>query len=297
MDLLTNCFVSLRRSDSRRLSSAVDILPPELVYTFAAMANIDKHPAGSFCWIELHTTDQPAAKSFYDALFGWEANDMPMGPNDFYTIFKLQNRDAAAGCTLRPEERAQGVPAHWMIYITVEKADAAAVKAQQLGGTILAPAFDVMDAGRMAVIQDPTGALFCVWQPNKSNGIGIAGTSGTLCWADLSTPDPKRASDFYSGLFGWQIAADPKDPSGYLHIKNGEHFIGGVPPASHRPPGVPPHWLAYFQADDVDTYASKARSMGATIRLAPMTMEGVGRMSVISDPQGATFAIFKSARG
>ncbi|MGO9574627.1 MAG: VOC family protein [Terriglobales bacterium] len=260
------------------------------------MANIDQQPAGSFCWIELHTTDQNAAKTFYGSLFGWEAHDSPMGPNDFYTEFKLQGREAAAACTLRAEELSQGVPPHWMIYITVESADAAAAKAQQLGGKVFAPAFDFMDAGRMAVIQDPTGAVFCVWQPKKNTGIRIANVHGTLCWADLSTPDAKRASDFYSGLFGWQVAADPKDPSGYLHIKNGEHFIGGIPPAAYRPPGVPPHWMAYFQVDDVDATATKAKEMGAKLRLAPMTMEGVGRFSVIADPQGATFAIFKSAR-
>jgi predicted enzyme related to lactoylglutathione lyase len=260
------------------------------------MTDIDKHPAGSFCWIELHTSDQPAAKNFYGSLFGWEPQDMPMGPNDFYTIFTLQGRDAAAGCTLRPEELARKVPPHWMIYIAVDNADAAVAKAQQLGGTILAPAFDVMDAGRMAVIQDPTGAVFCPWQTNKNAGIRVAAVHGTLCWADLSTPDVKRASDFYSAFFGWQIAADPKDSSGYLHIKNGEHFIGGVPPSKYRQPGVPPHWMAYFLVDDVDASASKAKGMGANFYVPPMTVEGVGRMSVIADPQGAGFAIFKPGR-
>ena len=260
------------------------------------MANIDKHPAGSFCWIELHSSDQNAAKSFYNSLFGWEAQDMPMGPAGVYTIFKLQGRDAAAGCSLRPDELSQGIPSHWLIYITVDNTDAAVTKAQQLGGKILAPSFDVMDAGRMAVVQDPTGAIFCPWQPNNSNGIGIAQVHGTLCWADLSTPDPKRASDFYSGLLGWQMFSDPKDPSGYLHITNGEHHIGGIPPAAHRQPGVPPHWLAYFQVDDVDATANKAKELGAKLYLAPMSMAGVGRMSVIADPQGAAFAIFKSAR-
>ena len=260
------------------------------------MANIDKHPAGSFCWIELHTTDQAAAKSFYNSLFGWEAHDNPMGDAGVYTMFRLQGRDAAAGCSLRPDERSHGVPSYWMLYITVDSTDAVVNKAKQLGGKILAPAFDVMDAGRMAVVQDPTGAIFCPWQPNKNNGIQIAHVHGTLCWADLSTPDAKRAHTFYSGLLGWQLTADPKDPSGYLHIKNGEHFIGGVPPAAHRQPGVPPHWLAYFQVDDVDATASKAKQMGANLYLPPKTMEGVGRFSVIADPQGAVFAIFKSAR-
>ncbi len=260
------------------------------------MTNIDKHPAGSFCWIELKTSDQNAAKSFYGSLFGWTPQDMPMGPNDFYTIFKLAGRDAAAGCTLRPEESSQGVPPHWMIYIAVDNADAAVTKAQQLGGKILAPAFDVMDAGRMAVIQDPTGAVFCPWQASRNAGIGIAGVHGSLCWADLSTPDAKRASDFYSGLFGWQICADPKDPSGYLHIKNGEHFIGGIPPSAYRPAGVPTHWMAYFQVDDVDASAAKAKDLGGKLCLSPMMIEGAGRISVIGDPQGAMFAIFKSAR-
>jgi len=261
------------------------------------MTNIDKHSAGSFCWIELNTNDQSAATTFYSALFGWQIQDMPMGPNDYYTLFQLEGRDAAAGCTLRPEQRAQGVPPHWLLYIAVDKADDAVAKAQKLGGTILAPAFDVMEAGRMGVIQDPTGAVFCVWQAKGNTGIGIAQVNGTLCWADLSTPDAKLACDFYTGLFGWQIAADPKDHSGYLHIKNGEHFIGGVPPAAHRQPGVPPHWMAYFQVDDVDATAAKAKELGANLYLPPTTMEGVGRMSVIADPQGAVFAIFKSARG
>lgn len=260
------------------------------------MALIDKHPAGSFCWIELATTDQKAAKSFYSALFGWDPQDSPMGPDEFYTMFKLEGRDAAAGYTMRPEQRAQGVPPHWMPYIAVDNADQAVNKVKQLGGTVVAPAFDVMEFGRMAVIQDPTGAHFCVWQARKNTGLGIAHVAGTLCWADLSTPDAKRAADFYSGLFGWQIMAGENDKSGYLHIKNGEHFIGGIPPAAHRQPGVPPHWLAYFWVDDVDASAAKAKQLGANLYLAPMTVEGVGRMAVIADPQGAVFAIFKSER-
>ncbi|MFY9559280.1 MAG: VOC family protein [Terriglobales bacterium] len=260
------------------------------------MAHIDKHPAGSFCWIELATTDQKAAKNFYSSLFGWSPQDSPMGPDEFYTMFKLEGRDAAAGYTMRPDQRAQGVPPHWMPYIAVDNADQAVDKVKQLGGTVLAPAFDVMEFGRMAVIQDPTGAYFCVWQARKNTGLGIAHVAGTLCWADLSTPDPKRAADFYSRLFGWQIMAGEKDKSGYLHVKNGEHFIGGIPPTAHRPPGVPPHWLAYFWVDDVDASSGKAEQMGANLCVAPMTIENVGRMAVIADPQGAVFAIFNAPR-
>lgn len=257
------------------------------------MANIDKHPAGSFCWIELATSDQNAAKTFYTSLFGWAVNDSPMGPGDFYSIFKLNGRDAAAGYTLRKDQREQGVPPNWSLYIAVDNADQAAAKAGQAGGKVLAPAFDVMDVGRMAVVQDPTGAAFCVWQAKKNTGIGIAGEPGTLCWADLSTPDPGRAAKFYSALFGWKVEKGEKDPSGYLHIKNGDQFIGGIPPAHGN---APPHWLIYFMVADVAATAAKAGKLGAKILMPPQDMEGVGTWAIVSDPQGAVFAIFKSAR-
>jgi len=260
------------------------------------MANIDKHAPGSFCWVELATTDQSAAKDFYNSLFGWEANDNPIGPGEIYTIFRLEGRDAAAGFTLRPEQVSQGIPPNWGIYIGVENADEAARRAAELGGKVMAGPFDVMEAGRMAVIQDPTGATFSVWQPKAIAGTGITGVEGTLCWADLSTPNTAPASEFYSKLFGWQISAEEKDPSGYLHIKNGDQFIGGVPPAGHHPPNAPAHWLPYFLVSDCDLTANSAIEKGGRSLFGPMTMEGVGRMAVISDPQGAVFALFQPSR-
>jgi predicted enzyme related to lactoylglutathione lyase len=260
------------------------------------MTTIEKHAPGAFCWVELATTDQNAAIGFYSKVFGWSANNMPMGPNDFYTIFQLEGRDAAAGCTLRPEELSHGIPPHWKLYVAVESADASAARAPQLGGTVLAPPFDVFDAGRMAVVQDPTGATLCLWQPNKNTGIGISASHGTLCWADLNTPDRGRAAEFYSALFGWQIMKeDENSKHDYWHIKNGEEFIGGMPPAEHLPPGAPAHWLAYFTAADCDASAAEAKNLGATLCMPPTDFEDVGRISVIADPQGAAFAIFKAA--
>ena len=260
----------------------------------ARMSNIEKHAPGSFCWIELATTDQNAAKSFYEALFGWQANDMPMGPGDFYTMFQLQGRNAAAAYTVRPDQRSRGVPPHWMLYIAVESADSAAQRAADLGGQVLAAPFDVFDAGRMAVLQDPTGASFSVWQPKTHTGIGVGSVHGTLCWADLSTPDRERVGEFYSGLFGWELGKEDEEPAhAYWHIKNGEEFIGGMTPAAHRNLNAPPHWLAYFLVSDCDASAAKAKQMGAALFMPPTTFEHVGRMSVIADPQGAAFAIFQ----
>ncbi len=217
---------------------------------------------------------------------------MPIGPDAVYTIFRLEGRDAAAAYTMRPEQRV--APPNWMLYIAVASADDAAKRAKEAGGALHMDAFDVGDSGRMAIIQDPTGAVFAVWQPNKNKGIGIAHVDGTLCWADLSTPDPQRASKFYSDLFGWQIVTDDEDPEhNYLHIKNGEHFIGGIPPVSDRQPGTAPHWLPYFNASNCDAFADKAKALGAKFYLPPMTMENVGRFAVLADPQGAVFALFQ----
>jgi predicted enzyme related to lactoylglutathione lyase len=258
------------------------------------MAQIDKHAPGSFCWIELATSDQPAAKNFYGSLFGWTVQDFPMGPNDFYSMFSLEGRSTGAAYTMRPEQTAQGVPPHWMLYVATDSADESASRASQAGGKVIAPAFDVFDVGRMAVIQDPTGAVFSLWQAKSHAGIGIAGVNGTMCWVDLSTPDPERAKQFYSDVFGWKIEPG-QDPSGYLHIKNGDEFIGGIPPAAFRNPSTPPHWLIYFLVSDCDASTAQAKEMGANVLMPSMTLENVGRWSVVADPQGAVFAIFQAA--
>jgi hypothetical protein len=252
---------------------------------------IDKHPPGAFCWIELATTEQNAAKSFYTSLFGWASQDFPMGPDDLYTMFQLEGRDTGAAYTMRPEQRAQGMPPHWMIYISVESADDAASRAAQLGGKVLAPPCDVYDVGRMAVAQDPTGAVFALWQPKTHIGTKIAGVHGTLCWADLITPDPARAKEFYAGLFDWRFYPFGNDPSGYQQIANGESSIGGLPPAGFREPTAPAHWMAYFYVSNCDQTAAKANKLGGKALLAPMAIEKVGRTAILADPQGAVFAV------
>ena len=257
------------------------------------MATIEKHSPGSFCWIELATTDQAAAKSFYTSLFGWTVNDFPTGPDGSYSIFQLQGRDVAAGYTQRAQQRDEGVPPNWMLYVAVDSADKAAETTPQRGGSVLMPPFDVGDMGRMSVLPDPTGTVFAVWQAKTGPGLRVTGENNALCWADLSTPEPASAAKFYAALFGWQIMKEEHDDSGYLHIKNGADFIGGVPPAKHRQPGMPAHWLIYFQVASCDESAAQARRLGASFYVEPMTVEKVGRMAVLADPQGAVFALFQ----
>ncbi len=261
------------------------------------MANIDRHAPGSFCWIELATTDPVAAKSFYDSMFGWKPNDVPMGPDAVYTMFELDGREAAAGYKLRPDQSAQGVPPNWLLYIAVENVDDAADRVAELGGKLAAPPFDVAEHGRMTIAHDPTGATFALWQAKAHTGIQIRGVDGTLCWADLNSPDRDKAVPFYSSLFGWQfVPGKDEDPAGYLHIKNGEEFIGGATPSKFLPPGAPPHWLAYFLTSNCDASADKVKSLGGSVWVPPNDIEGAGRFSVLSDPQGAAFALFQPSR-
>lgn len=259
------------------------------------MPEIDKHKPGAFSWIELSTTDQKAARAFYSSLFGWGSTDSPMGPDDFYTMFSLKNRVAAAVYTMRQDEQAMHIPSHWNLYITVENADDAAKRAGELGGKILAPPFDVAEHGRSAVIQDPAGAVFMLWQPKRHPGIGIKDEPGSLCWADLYTTDRQKAADFYSKLFGWEMEPS-RDGSGYLHIRNDGDYIGGVPPAGQRDPNAPPHWMIYILVSDCDASTAKAKDLGARVYMGPMTMEKVGRITVFADPQGAVSALFEQQR-
>lgn len=255
---------------------------------------------GSFCWFELGTNDQPAANAFYRSLFGWDVDDSPMGENEVYSMYKLHGQDVGACYTLRREQQQQGVPPHWMIYVSVESADDAARRAGELGGTVVVQPFDVFDFGRMAVIQDPTGAMFSVWQPMKHKGAGIFGEVGSACWGDLSTPDQVTAGRFYSELFGWRMVAGTdghEAQSGeYFHIMNGREMIGGITPAHQRDPNSPPHWLTFFEAASCREATDRAKFLGATPYVENMEISEEGHVSVLADPQGAAFGIHAKRR-
>jgi predicted enzyme related to lactoylglutathione lyase len=259
------------------------------------MAHVDHHAPGAFSWIELSTSDQNAAKAFYTSLFGWTYTDSPMGPDGNYTMFLLDGQVAGAAYTMQKAEADMGAPPHWNLYITVASADDATAKAVALGGKVYMGPFDVSTHGRMSVIADPTGAVFCAWEPKDNVGLRVTGEPNAFCWADLSTPDQAAGVAFYSGLFGYTM---PPSETGYLHIENGSTMIGGVQNPADRPEGVPPHWLIYMQVADCGVSTAKAKDLGATIYMGPMDMEGVGTMTVLADPQGAVLALFEpKARG
>lgn len=255
------------------------------------MAIVTSHLPGAFCWIELGTTDQAAAKTFYGELFGWGFEDMPMGPNSYYSIFKLKGQDVAAGYTIDPE-RMPGVPPHWMVYIAVADADEAVRYAAELGAEVVMSAIDVFDKGRMAVLKDPTGGVHNVWQAKANTGIGIYSEPGAFCWGQLNTTDIAKAQTYYTKLFGWGAMTSGSGADAYTELIQAGVPIGGM---MTLPPGVPSpsHWLAYFAVEDCDASAAKAVSLGATQCVPPTDIPGTGRFAVFSDPQGAFFAIYR----
>jgi uncharacterized protein len=255
--------------------------------------DFDRLPPGTFCWPELATTDQKAGVAFYRNLFGWELEEQPIGENEMYSMFQKRGRHVAAASTLRAEERQHGVPPHWNSYVSVSSADEAVKRAQELGGKVLAPAFDVMDAGRMAVLQDPTGAVFQIWEPKRHQGARILREPGALCWTELATRNANAAKQFYTSLFGWHEKTSTT--AGMMYT---EFSVDGTPGAGmmemdEKMAGVPPHWMPYFQAADVDVTANQAVELGAKHIVPPTDIPNVGRFAVISDPQGAVFALFK----
>ncbi|MEQ1831559.1 MAG: VOC family protein [Candidatus Eisenbacteria bacterium] len=252
------------------------------------------HAIGTFCWPELATSDAEAGKKFYAALFGWQIEDQDMGPHGFYTIFKHKGVDVAAGFKLMPDMVKMGVPPNWGAYIAVENADASAELAKSLGGQVVMGPTDVMEHGRLAVITDPQGATFTVWQAKKNIGVGILNEPGSLGWTQLNAKDPEAAKKFYSALIGWKVQDDPMPAAmGGGHYTTWLKSDGPAGGMMAMPPDAPApsHWLSYFAVANVDESAAKAASLGGLTYVPPTDIPGTGRFAVLADPQGAVFAL------
>jgi uncharacterized protein len=246
------------------------------------MTHVTSHQPGSFCWIELATTDAAAARSFYTQLFGWTVREIAMGEQGFYYILQKDGRDAAA---LYKEGR---MPPNWVSYISVKDVDAAAEQAKTLGGQVHVPPFDVFDSGRMAILGDPQGATFAIWQARSNPGVGVRDEADSLCWNELQARDVDAARTFYTALFHWRAKESPE----YTEWHLGEHAIGGMLP-SQAPPQVPSYWMPYFAVADCDATVEKGRSLGGNVIVPPMDIANVGRFAVLKDPQGAVFAVIR----
>jgi predicted enzyme related to lactoylglutathione lyase len=243
------------------------------------MGERTSYAPGTFSWAELATSGADGAKAFYTELFGWtyDDNEVPGGP-----VYSTALRDGKPVAALFASEQ----PPHWNCYVTVASADESAARAAEAGGTVVSPAFDVMDVGRMAVIADPAGAALCLWEPRAHIGAALVNAPGALTWNDLVTPDAEAAAEFYGALFGWTTSEIP-NAGGYRVIKNGERSNGGIMPSSDGPPS----WMPYFGHEDVDRVVAEVGGLGGRVHNGPVRMPQ-GSIAVIGDPQGAVFAVW-----
>ena len=249
---------------------------------------------GTFCWVELGTSDSGAAKNFYHQLFGWDYEDNSMGEHGVYSIVKLNGKEVGGLYNLFPELVSQGVPPHWLSYVAVTNADESVEKAKAEGATVMNGPMDVMTAGRMAVIKDPTGAAFAVWQAKDSNGLQVRGEPGSLVWNELGTRDTDKAGQFYSNLLGWTREPFPGSPIEYTVFNNGGPMgVGGMYKIPEEMGPVPPHWLVYFAVADCDATVQKTTELGGHVMKPAEDIPGVGRFAILIDPQNAAFAVLK----
>jgi uncharacterized protein len=254
------------------------------------MGERTQYSPGTFSWTDLTTPDQAGAKHFYSQLFGWEADDQDIGQGMTYSMMKLGGREVCAVSSQPQQQREAGVPPMWNSYITVGSADDALARAERLGATVHAQAFDVFDAGRMGVVQDPQGAFFEVWEPKAHIGAGWVNAPGALSWNELVTSEPDASGAFYDELFGWTTEEMPGEPR-YRIIKAADGHTNGSMSAM-APPGTPPHWLVYFGTDDVGATLAKVGELGGRTLLEPTQIGEAGMIAVAQDPQGAAFALY-----
>jgi uncharacterized protein len=276
------------------------------------MPERDGYIPGVPCWVDASEPDPEAAVAFYSGLFGWEFEDaMPPDSPGRYFIARLGGGEVAAVGS-QPEG---GPPeAVWNTYVSVESADEAASKVLDGGGRVLMDPFDVMDAGRMAMFTDREGAAFCVWQAKQHKGARIINEPGSLNFNGLNTHDPEGAKSFYGAVFGWGTLAldgaeawrlpgygdflQQSDPDLRKRMAEAgapegfEDVVAQLNPIPDDQPDVRPHWSVTFAVDDADATAGKAAELGGSVIVPPFDAPWV-RMTVISDPQGATLIASK----
>jgi uncharacterized protein len=250
---------------------------------------------GEPCWAELATHDGQRAKGFYQALFGWNAFDMPM-PEGNYTMLQIDNDDVAALYQM-PAEMAASAPTHWTMYIAVDDVDATVERVKATGGQLLVGPLSVGEAGKMAVCADLEGSRFAVWQAINHIGIKRSQENNALCWVELACRETAQAKAFYTRVFDWQCKLSDMPAFEYNEWFVGERAIGGMMAMTEEWGDMPAHWMLYFAVEDCDAMAEKALASGGKVCVPPTEIDNVGRFSVLADPQGGVFSVISLKAG
>lgn len=245
-------------------------------------------------WVDLNTPELEAAMSFYSQLLDWELETTPSPMGDY--VIARQHGNQVAGLMER-EAGMENVPPMWTMYINVGDVDETTSRAREAGGEILEPPFDIPD-GRIAVVADPTGALFGIIATplEHSDQKWFSWQSGGVCWVELLTRDPSKAESFYTAAFGWKAETEDYEGTEYTTFElEGEDVAGMMRMPDEVPAAAPSHWAIYFAVDDCTVTEKRAAELGGQV-LRPTTRMEAGEFAVLADPQGATFHIMTAAR-
>lgn len=252
------------------------------------MPEFTSYDAGTPSWVDHAAKNIETSNTFYGGLFGWEPEDQgeQMG---HYTLLRKGGKTVAGNMPVMHEAQ----PSVWVNYVSVDDADLTVERARKAGAVVFAEPMDVSDIGRMAVFADPTGAVIGVWQPKSFIGAELANESGALVWTELNSRDLPAAKAFYSEVFGWEPSDLDMGGMDYTEWKLGDKTVAGMLAMPEMVPAeVPAYWLVYFGVDDTDAAVAKATEMGAQTLLPPTDIPP-GRFAVLTDPDGATFAVIK----
>ena len=253
------------------------------------MSQVTSYPNGTFCWVDLGTPDVDRARSFYGELFGWEMQEVAVPGSSPYVLCRVEGKDVAG----IHEHREDGGGA-WMSSVSVDDVDETTSRAQGLGATILREPFDVMGEGHEAVLRDPVGAVFSVWQPGSHIGAGLVNEVHTWGWNELSTADFDRARSFYTDLFGWSTE-DAPGPMRRAGFAMGHLLIAGIHEAQPQE-GDESVWTVAFRVADADRSVARVKDLGGEVLLPPMPVP-VGKFAIVADHSRAPFILTEAPGG
>lgn len=261
-----------------------------------SVMKVDQYFQGQPCWIELASSNINASKQFYSSLFNWEIIDMPI-PQGIYSMLAIDGDDIGAMYQLPEEMLANGDTTQWTVYFAVENLDSSLVDVIGAGGTLLIGPHDVGEAGRMAIVQDPEGARFALWQAKNHLGAQRAAETHTLCWVELACRDTQEAKKFYPHIFGWGTRDSNMDGMDYTEWQVGAQDIGGMMAMTEEWGDIPAHWMLYFTVENCDDKAAQVEPLGGKVCVPPTDIPNVGRFAVINDPDGGFFSIIELRMG
>lgn len=238
-------------------------------------------PAGTPCWADIAVPDVEAGTAFYAAVMGWSFVDSGAR----FGHYHLARTDGRAAAAISPAQEGQA--SFWTTYLATDDVDETCTLITGNGGSLLFEPMDIPDNGRMTVAVDPTGGAFGIWQSAGMNGFAIANEAGSVTWNDARLSDVEVGKRFYSAVFGHTYEPVPDAPDGYTNILADGRAVAGL---VGTPDGVPSHWLTYFSVADVDVAMAAADRSGATVLMAAEDTD-FGRIGILTDPWGATFAL------